>query len=68
MAAAEKAAERRPLLFGATTDTIGALADFAGTRTMILTNAVLVFAGALYLAFATIQHRKQDARIMTQDV
>jgi MFS family permease len=42
----------------------GALAQFAGTRTMILVNAALIFGGALYLAAATLQHRK---RIMIYD-
>ena len=42
----------------------GALAQFAGTRTMILVNAALIFGGALYLALATVQHR---TRIMIHD-
>ncbi|HQE91587.1 MAG TPA: MFS transporter [Anaerolineae bacterium] len=36
----------------------GALAQFAGTPTMILTSAVLVFCGALYMAVAALQHRR----------
>ena len=36
----------------------GALAQFAGTPTMILANAVLIFAGALYLAIVAFQHRR----------
>jgi len=37
----------------------GALAQFAGTPTMILANAVLIFAGALYLAVTAFQHRRK---------
>ena len=36
----------------------GALAQFAGTPTMILTNAVLIFGGAIYLAVTAFQHRR----------
>lgn len=39
----------------------GALAQFAGTPTMILANAVLIFAGALYLALVAFQHRQRVA-------
>jgi MFS family permease len=42
----------------------GTLAQFAGTRTMILINAALIFGGAVYLAIATIQHR---TRIMIHE-
>ena len=42
----------------------GALAQFAGTPTMILTNAVLIFGGAVYLGIVTLQHR---ARIHDSD-
>lgn len=35
----------------------GALAQFAGTPTMILANAVLIFGGALYLAIVAFRHR-----------
>jgi MFS family permease len=37
----------------------GALAQFASTPTMILTNAVLIFGGAIYLAVAAFQHRRR---------
>lgn len=37
----------------------GALAQFAGTPTMILANAVLILGGALYLAIVSLQHRRQ---------
>jgi len=37
----------------------GALAQFAGTPTMILANAVLIFGGGLYLAIVSLQHRRQ---------
>jgi MFS family permease len=36
----------------------GALAQFAGTPTMILTNAMLIFGGAIYLAVTAFQHRR----------
>ncbi len=36
----------------------GALAQFAGTPTMILANAVLIFGGALYLAIVALRHRR----------
>lgn len=36
----------------------GTLAQVAGTRTMILVNAVLIFGGAVYLAFATLHHKR----------
>lgn len=36
----------------------GALAQFAGTPTMILANAVLIFGGAIYLATVALQHRR----------
>lgn len=39
----------------------GALAQFAGTPTMILANAVLIFGGALYLAVVAFQHRRWTA-------
>jgi len=39
----------------------GALAQFAGTPTMILANAVLIFAGALYLAIVAFRHRRYIA-------
>jgi MFS family permease len=39
----------------------GALAQFAGTPTMILANAALIFAGALYLAVVAFQHRRRAA-------
>lgn len=38
----------------------GALAQFAGTPTMILANAVLIFGGALYLAMVAFQHRRVE--------
>ena len=37
----------------------GALAQFAGTPTMILTNAALIFGGAIYLAVPALQHRRR---------
>ncbi|MBN2392160.1 MAG: MFS transporter [Anaerolineae bacterium] len=36
----------------------GALAQFAGTPTMILANAVLIFGGAVYLAMVALRHRR----------
>jgi SET family sugar efflux transporter-like MFS transporter len=36
----------------------GTLAQFAGFRTMIATNAALIFAGALYLASAAFRYRR----------
>ncbi|HOU11510.1 MAG TPA: MFS transporter [Anaerolineae bacterium] len=41
----------------------GALAQFAGTPTMILANAALIFASALYLAVVALQHRQRVAMV-----
>ncbi len=46
-------------IFGSTMG--GALAQFAGTPTMILANAGLIFGGAVYLAVVAFQHRRRVA-------
>jgi MFS family permease len=49
----------------------GALAQFAGTPTMILASAALIFGGAVYLGIAAMQHRARitnhESRIMIRD-